>query len=199
MMENTTGFGTELTDEDRQVLAQMSGSVAPTSKDMPSIDHLEDAVKFDEAGRPYLDLRPGQQVVVERRIQMFPEHPWLDTKVYHINEVDQATGRLKLFYEELQQHVRDNFVGGIRVGARYKKLPKVGRWDVAPKVVRKPAPQQEAAAQAADPSGAPAKKGRGRPKGVKNRSKEVIAAEKEALKEARLARKAARLARRAGR
>ena len=198
-MENTFETRYDMSDEDKAILAEATGSAPPKPRDMPNIDHLEDAVKFDEAGRPYLDLKPGDKVVIERHTSMFKDHPWLDTKVYHLNEVDQATGVLKLFYEELHQHARDNFVAGLLSGGKYKKLPTTGRWDVAPKVVRK----VQAPVQSPSPAPAngeqPVKRGRGRPPGVKNRPKDVIVAERKALKEARLAKKAARLAKKAGR
>jgi len=166
--------------------AEEEGQVARKPKDAPAIDHLEDAVKLREDGRPYLDLRPGQRLVIERRTAGFPGHPWLDTKAYYINDVDQETGLLKLFYEELQQHARDNFITGLRVGSRYKKVPADGRWDSPPRVRSKPQPPQQEAPAPIQPG---EKRGRGRPKGVKNRPKGVIEAERSASKGDRLARR----------
>lgn len=187
MMENDqTGY--EMSDEDFRTA--ISSSTGPRPKDMPRIDHLEDAVKLDGEGRPYMDLMPGQRVVIERHVAMFPGSPWLDTKVYYINDVDQSTGAMKLFYEELHQHARDNFLEGLRGGSRYKKLPAIGRWDAPPRERRQPV-----AAPPPAPTGPVTpgeKRGRGRPKGVKNRPKEVIEAEREALRAARAARRAAR-------
>ena len=114
---------------------ESSGSAKP-KKDQPNISHLEDAVRFDEAGRPYLDLRVGDTLIIERHTQFLPGKPWLDTKPYYVNDVDQATGNLKLFFEELQQHVKDNFVIGLKHGCKYKKMPVRGRWDVVPRAAK---------------------------------------------------------------
>lgn len=189
-MEETNEFRYD--DEDSRV--SLSEALAPRVKrDQPNISHLEDAVKFDDAGRPYLDLKVGDTLVIERHTPFLPGKPWLDTKPYYVNDVDQATGNLKLFVEDLQQHAKDNFVMGLKAGNLYKKVPLFGRWDSPPK--SKPVVLVPAKPQLTE-YGEPVKKGRGRPKGVKNRSKEEIKAAKAAEAEVKAIRKAARLAKR---
>jgi hypothetical protein len=170
----------------------LSEIMAPKVKrDKPDISHLEDAIKLDESGRPYLDLKMGDQIVIERYSGILNDKPWLDTKPYYINDADQVTGKLKLYFEELQQHATDNFLLGMKIGCLYKKMPANGRWDEPPKV--KPVAKVVAPVQFTE-HGEPIKKGRGRPKGVKNRPKDVIQAEKKEKAEMRLAKRAARVA-----
>ena len=161
-------------------------------RDKPDISHLEDAVKVDEEGHPSLDLQVGDRIVIERYSGILKERPWLDTKPYYLNDVDQVTGKLKLYFEELQQHATDNFIAGMKLGNVYKKMPSNGRWDAPPRVVRKPEPRPISIDNGTVDQSTE-KKGRGRPKGSKNRSKDVIEAEKSERSSARLAKRAARL------
>lgn len=171
----------------------LSEIMAPKVKrDKPDISHLEDAIKYDENGHPYLDLKAGDRIVIERYSGILNDKPWLDTKPYYINDVDQATGKLRLYFEELQQNATDNFVGGLKIGNVYKKMPSYGRWDLPPRVKATPKVFAPSSSEEQPSTG---EKRRGRPKGVKNRSKDVIEAEKKMKAEARLAKRAARLTR----
>ena len=164
----------------------------------PNIDDLVDAVVKDDLGRQILLARPGEKLIVERFATILPGRPWLDTKTYTVHSVDEATGRVHLWDDELQRTALTDYIGGTAVGYRFK-LPTKGRAVVASKrkrgrpkkvVTNLPAPPQQPA-QAANPDGTPAKRGRGRPKGAKNRAADVIAAEK-AAKKAKKTIKAAR-------
>lgn len=185
-MEETKYF-----DKADHEYVSLQEAMAPKfTRDKPEIGHLEDAVMFDEAGHPYLDVKVGDRIVIERYNGILKDRPWLDTKPYYVNDVDQASGKVKLYFEELQQNATDNFLVGLRLGNLYKKMPADGRWDAPPKP--KAAPKVFVPVQTTE-HGEPVKKGRGRPKGVKNRPKEVIAQEKKMQAEARLAKRAARL------
>lgn len=188
-MEETKYF-----DSANEDYVSLTEAMAPKVKrDKPDISHLEDAVVFDESGRPHLDVQVGDRIVIERYSGVLQDRPWLDTKPYYVNGVDQETGVLKLYFEELHQHARDNFIANLEIGNVYKKMPADGRWDSPPKVRYVPkAPVQVQLTE----YGEPIKKGRGRPKGVKNRPKDVIEAEKKANAEMRMAKRAARLAKR---
>lgn len=148
-------------------------------RDMPNIDHLVDAVELNHLGIPIFLLPPGSRVVIERRSGLLQGRPWIDTKVYEVKEVDGDTGLLKLWDPEAHHHARDNFKAGVKVGSRYKVPPGKGKWDAAPKIVKAAAPQPSAPAPlSVGADGNPVKRGRGRPPGVKNRSKDVIQAER---------------------
>lgn len=157
----------------------------------PNIDDLVDAVVKDDLGRQILLARPGEKLIVERFATVLPSRPWLDTKTYTVHSVDEATGRVHLWDDELQRMALTDYIGGTKVGYRFK-LPTKGRPVIASKrkrgrpkkvVTNLPAtPQSTQPATSAD--GTPVKRGRGRPKGAKNRDRETIAAEK-ALKAAK--------------
>lgn len=179
--------------EFRRSLASILAPKRNRDLDRPDISHLDDAIIKDPvSGLPDVRVRPGDRIVIERRSYILKESPipWLDTRLWIVNDVDRDRGILRLFNDEFQQHGTDSFVAGLAAGQVYKLAPKDGsRWDVAPKrkkVVVAPAQP------VVNEHGTPVKKKRGRPPGAKNRSREEIAAEKAEKK----ARKAARLARR---
>lgn len=174
----------------------LSAALAPARSkgvDRPEIGHLDDAIVSDPlTGLPVLRVRPGDRIVIERRAYVLRESPapWVDTRLWWVNDVDVDRGVLKLFDEALMQHGTDSFVAGLRAGQVYKLPPDDGRpWDAPPpKVKRAPAPSPQV-----NEHGTPIKKKRGRPPGVKNRSREEIdaeRAEKRALAAARHARRA---------
>lgn len=151
--------------------------VVSRPRDMPKIDHLRDAIEMTHAGDPLFLLPVGSRLIIERRSGLLHGRPWIDTKVYEIREIDQDSGLLKLWDPETHHHARDNFKAGVRVGSRYKVPPLKGRWDAPPKVVKVPVNVQVSPVEMGI-DGMPVKRGRGRPAGVKNRSKEVIEQEK---------------------
>lgn len=182
-------------DDDRhdKFRATLSDLLAPRRSkelDRPDISHLEDAIAPDPlTGQPVLKVRAGERIVIERRATILegPNKPWMDTRLWWVNAVDQERGLLKLFDEGLRQHGSDSYIVGLNAGQVYKIPPKDRRWDAPPpkrKVEPKPVQLTE--------HGEVVKKKRGRPKGSKNRASDVIKAEKQERKEA----KAARLARR---
>lgn len=200
-MEDTVTSGSLPAAEDfvgeagefRRSLASILAPRRNRELDRPDISHLEDAIIKDPiSGLPDVRVRPGDRIVIERRSYILKESPipWLDTRLWIVNDVDRDRGVLRLFNDEFQQHGTDSFTAGLAAGQVYKLAPADGsRWDVAPrkkKVVVAPAPV------AVNEHGTPIKKKRGRPPGSKNRSRDEIVADKAE----KSARRAARLARR---
>lgn len=148
----------------------------------PVIDHLPDAVVKDEHGNMVFLARPGDKIVIERYATVLEGRPWLDTKTYTVYTIDGANGNLMLIDEELQRQAMSNYITGTRYGYRFKlptaKMPDLGkRRRGRPKklVLVEPAPTP------ADETST-VKRGRGRPKGSKNRPAEVREAERAAKK-----------------
>lgn len=154
----------------------------------PQIDDLVDAVVLDELGRHLLLARPGERLIIERFATILPGRPWLDTKTYTVQSIDEATGRVHLWDDELQRTALTDYIGGTKVGYRFK-LPTKGRPLVSNKRKRgRPRKNPPPAAVPAAQDGAPQeKRRRGRPPGAKNRPAEVIAAEKIAASAVRAA------------
>lgn len=166
-----------LTPEARAVAAALE---TPVAEAKPDISRLPDAIV---GGR--LIVPPGDKIVIERRASFLAGNPYLDTRTYTVKGVDEATGRLSLWDDFLQQWASDNFIAGPKNGQVYKVAlsrsvstkKKRGRPRKNPVAAPSPAP--------VGPDGAPVKKRRGRPAGSKNRPKEEIRAEREAKRAAR--------------
>lgn len=175
---------------------EMSAKEAHRLATRPNIDDLMDAVVKDELGRQLLLVKPGEKLIVERFATVLPGHPWLDTRTYTVQSIDEASGRVHLWDDELQRTAMTDYIGGTKVGYRFK-LPIKGRPMVTnkrkrgrpkkPAVVSPTVPVQVQSTLA--PDGTPVKRGRGRPKGVKNRDQEVILAEKKAAAAIKAAKK----------
>ena len=165
----------------------------------PNIDDFADAVVRDELGRYVLLVRPGEKLIVERFATILPNNPWLDTKTYTVQSVDEATGRVHLWDDELQRTALTDYIAGTKAGYRFK-LPIKGRKVSSkrkrgrPRKVVAAAPvAQPTTAPTTNPDGTPVKRGRGRPKGAKNRDREIIVAEKKAKAELKAAKKRAKV------
>jgi len=185
--------------------AEMSAKEAHRLATRPNIDDLVDAVVRDDLGRLLLLAKPGEKLIVERFATILPGRPWLDTKTYTVQSIDEATGRIHLWDDELQRMALTDYIGGIKVGYRFK-LPVKGRPVVSnkrkrgrpKKIVVAPAVAPAATVQpAVGPDGAPVKRGRGRPKGAKNRDAATITAEKKAKAELKAAKKRAKVEKKA--
>lgn len=145
----------------------------------PYIDHLPDAIVTIDDGTPVLVPLPGELVVIERMATIIPGSPWLDTKLYKIVSVDEETGVVKLWSSE---DCAFGFTNYIRAwedkSQRFKLPPEKGSWEGSPEQHAKAIVE---AAKPAPPDGK--KRGRGRPPGSKNRSKDLINAEKKEKRE----------------
>lgn len=185
--------------------AEMSAKEAHRLATRPNIDDLVDAVVKDELGRQILLVKPGEKLIVERFATILAGRPWLDTKTYTVQSIDEATGRVRLWDDELQRQALTDYISGTKAGYRFK-LPIKGRPMVTnkrkrgrpKKIVVAPAVAPAATVQQpVGPDGEPVKRGRGRPKGTKNRDAATIAAEKKAKAELKAAKKRAKVEKKA--
>lgn len=138
----------------------------------PNIDHLKDAVHVMEDGSclPLFDV--GDRIVVDRRTKLLDGLPWLETIVGKVRSIDDDSGLVTIWDEESDQRNPacryTNFKDNLHI---FKLAPVKGNpFD--------PPPPEKKAAPPKDPN----RKGRGRPKGSKNRPKDVIQAERDARK-----------------
>jgi hypothetical protein len=169
----------ETNDSPNEYAVAMAAKEAARIANRPVIDDLPDAVTRDAMGRLVLLARPGDKLVVERFATVLPGKPWLDTKTYTVHSIDEATGRVHLWDDELQRVALTDYIGGTKVGYRFK-LPIKGRPVVASKKKRGRPRKIQPITTPADTSttATETSKRRGRPKGSKNRSKEEIRTEK---------------------
>lgn len=173
---------------------------AARTANRPNIDSLPDAVVRDEDGKLVFLARPGEKVVIERFASVLPGRPWLDTKIYVVDRIDEVTGDVGLWDQELHRAAGTNYVKGLDAGYRFKLATKSTRIEGR----KRGRPRKDKGVEAAPPppvldaNGQPVKKKRGRPAGVKNRSKDEIAADKAAKADLRAAKKAAKLQKRKG-
>jgi len=155
----------------------------------PVIGHLKDGVvevaqEPDEMGVKKLEKFPlfdvGQRVVVDITTTLLPGLPWLQTLVGRVRTIDDDTGLVTIFDEDSDARIPTvryvSYKDGLHI---FKLAPEKGD----PFAVRAVKAQLKKEALAAAKPGE--KRGRGRPRGVKNRPKEVIKAEKEAARAAR--------------
>lgn len=167
--------------EDEASISLLSPAEAQAKREArrPDVSAFPDAL--DAEGKPL--FRPGDRVVVERRSVVLAGAPWIDTKVYRVLTVDQDTGNVRFYDEQINQFASSNYRTATARGSVFKLLPTGARTDNLGKRKRgRPRKNPEAAAK---PVSTEPKRGRGRPKGVKNRPKEVIAEEKRARREAK--------------
>ena len=139
----------------------------------PDITRLPDAIS---GGIP--QFGPGDRIVIERYSSFLKGKPYLDTKTYTVIDVDAFTGKIKLYDDQLQQHAIDNW----KTGAVYGNVYKLANGNMVSTKKKRGRPRKDpiGGEQPLVPPGE--KRGRGRPKGVKNRPKEEIEAAKLAKK-----------------
>jgi hypothetical protein len=162
------------------------GNKATTNK--PDISRLPDAIVGGVA-----QFSEGDKIVIERYSSFLRGKPYLDTKTYRVVRLDEFTGRIHLFDEQLDQNAIMNWKESLKFGTVFKLA--VGKVDVSTKKKRG-RPRKNPVDFPAEVKPEGEKRGRGRPKGAKNRDKETIATEKAERKAAR-AKKAALKARKA--
>jgi len=150
----------------------------------PSIDHLKDGVLTTDDGLggtmhvPVFDV--GDRIIVERHSQLLPGGPWLDTRVYLVKDIVDDAGLVHCWDEELQHYACMAFD---RPDVQRIKLPpKKGNPFRAPKATDGKPLQNSSVSQG---DSATKRKGRGRPKGSKNRPKEEIRKERLERREAK--------------
>ncbi len=142
----------------------------------PNIDHLENGVTWvNELGVVPL-FGVGDRIIAERHLSILDDHRWLDTRIYIVQSIDDDLGVVHCQDEE-QRHYA--CVGFKHPYTKIKLVPKRGNPWKASKIEK---PRQIDGVSQGDSA---KKKGRGRPKGSKNRDRETIKAEKAAKRAAR--------------
>ncbi len=143
----------------------------------PRIDHLEPAVVVSEVDGVET-LVPlfieGDRIVADRCSEYLLNSAWLDTRVLRVQAIDDDTGVVRCRDEELEQLTYVSFKSALH---DLRLCPPRGNPFTAPKV------RQQKQEGLPNTEG---KRGRGRPKGSKNRPKDVVAAEKAERKQQRM-------------
>ena len=157
----------------------------------PRVDHLSPGVmKINGAtGQPvYLPLFDvGDRIIAERHASLLPGHPWLDTRVFVVLDIDDDTGVIHCFDDDLKNHA---FIGFKHPHTKIFLHPKKGKPFKAPKPPTEISSTDNNKKQPGDEKeSSGAVKKRGRKAGSKNRPKSVIAAEKEAKRASKPKRK----------
>lgn len=178
-------------DADDDVNADFEETVESREARKPNIDHLEDALTTLDDGTLVPLFGVGDKIVIERRATILPGSPWLDTATYTVTDIDDVSGDLKLVSDGYGHSAMSNFVKGTAAGYRFK-IPSgssIGkkRRGVKGRGRRKVA--APAPVSSPTPDTTLEKRGRGRPKGSKNRPKDVIDAERRAKATARKAKR----------
>lgn len=142
----------------------------------PTIDHLPSGIAVDPdngAVIPLFDV--GDRIVVDRRTTLLRGLPWLETIVGKVRTIDDDSGLVTIWDEDGDARNPPcrytNFRDALHI---FKLAPAKGNPFEPP-----PPPKPEKLLRA------PGEKGRGRPKGSKNRPKDIIQAEREARKAAK--------------
>lgn len=128
----------------------------------PDISRLPNAI---EGGVPCFEV--GDKIVIERYCSFLRGNPYLDTKTYTVTSIDMFSGKLKLYDDQLEQNATDNWLVGSHSGNVYKLA--MGNVVSTKKKRGRPCKNDIGAPAVIVPPGE--KRGRGRPKGVKNRPK----------------------------
>jgi hypothetical protein len=164
---------------DSSYIGSITAAMMANSKPItpPTIDHLPDAVIKDPMGRLTLLAGPGDKLVIERVASILAHKPWLDTKTYTVESVEESTGIVHLWDEDLYRNSSTNYITGIASGYRFKLATAKGA-KIGQRKRGRPRKNPETPTTPAPTNTTPKK--RGRPKGAKNRPKDVIKTEKAA-------------------
>ena len=155
----------------------------------PVIGHLKSGIveiesEPDESGKKKVEVLPvfdvGQRIVVDISTKLLPGTPWLQTIVGRVRSIDDDTGLVTIYDEDSDARIPTVRYVSLKDGLHIFKLAPTKGDPFAVRAVK--AQLKKEALAAAQPG---VKRGRGRPKGVKNRPKDVIKAEKEAARAAR--------------
>jgi hypothetical protein len=140
----------------------------------PPIDHLIDAIAATSEGLvPLFDI--GDRIVVDCRTDLLQGTPWLETIVGKVRTIDDETGLVTINDEDSDYKLpKVRYVSFKRALYTFRLAPTKGNPFEPPAPPKPEKPQRM-----------PGQKGRGRPRGSKNRPKEVIQAERSARKAAK--------------
>ncbi len=158
-------------DPDTFLDAVIDPEVDVPKRAKPDISMLEDALEVDDEGNVKFLPIVGGKVVIERQF----EGQWLDTNLYTVTAIDPETGALRLIRDEFGHQAMSNYMEAILRGHIFKLPPKKG--PIVKRKVRVSRKSKEKETITIPDPNQP-KRGRGRPKGSKNRPKDVIKVEK---------------------
>jgi hypothetical protein len=222
----TEGWSTSVVDDDEGItgdctVVRVGGhlDLAPAQRlarwqsRRPRIDHLPTGsvhvpVMLDDDGSvealaqvlPIFDV--GDRIVVERRTDLLDGQPWLDTLVGRVFSIDDDTGVVCMLDEESDPRCPVRRYVSLRNELHDVRLAPARGNPFNAGLARAQLKEQERQRQAKllQEQGleAPAKRGRGRPAGSKNRPKEVVAAEKEQYRQEQVQKREERRKRRLG-
>ena len=140
----------------------------------PDVSHLKPGTVEAPDGEVYPIFKEGDRIVVERSCSFLKGNPWLDTYVYTVDSIDDETGVVRCREEETDHLATVSFKSPHQ---RVFLCPKGNPFtETAKKAMAKEKAREPS--QESEPSDK--KRGRGRPKGSKNRPRDVIVAEKKA-------------------
>jgi len=137
----------------------------------PPIEHLKDGIAVLGDGSSVVLFDVGDRIVVDTRTSLLKGLPWLETIVGRVRSIDDDTGMVSLYDEDSDFRSPRARWASFKDGlACFKLAPAKGSPFIVTEVKVQPTVPQ------------PGKRGKGRPKGTKNRPKAVIEAEKAAKK-----------------
>lgn len=179
-------------EDDVQLQIKMAFAPARAAQ-KPNVDYLDDAVvELEGHGTVFLP-QVGDGLIIQ-----YPQD-WRDTTYFTIREINYETGAVWLWNPQRKQWASTNFLDAKRYGLVLKTPPEGAselRMAIALGQRKRGRPRKNPIEQVVAPPKEKSERGRGRPKGSKNRSKEVIEAEKRARREERNERAQARSMRR---
>lgn len=144
----------------------------------PGIDHLDLAVavtELDGAETLVPLFNVGDRIVADR-CSTFLQGDWLDTRVLTVQHIDDDTGVVRCRDDESDQLTYVSFKDPLH---DLRLCPPRGDPFKAPRMrIAASGGPQNTGGKSSDPNASP-KRGRGRPKGSKNRPKEVVEAERQ--------------------
>lgn len=177
-MEETTIIPTavqealdESADETITSVVPDDGATESTDKrtqTRPDVSWLEPAMTNVEGVGPLAMFKEGDRIVIERFVTIKNTTMWLDTQTYIVRTIDDDTGDLRLYNPDLHQYARGNFIVGPARGDNYYLAPERGA--VGRRKRGRPANlRRQVEPPPVVPLAEGEKRGRGRPKGSKNR------------------------------
>lgn len=135
----------------------------------PNINRLKDAFVWN-ADLSHWDpqFRIGDIIVIERQSTIFPGR-WSDTQKFVVQSIDMDKGLLTLWNQELDQWDMSHWNSGLERGNLYKMITQNGEKVSARSKPSTPKTEIKNLTPV-NPGEQPVKRGRGRPKGSKNKN-----------------------------